>query len=421
MMAVLADGLDFLKAQSFGSIVSLFWFVLIFDVPRYTLSFAAAVLRRRPVDMAPERLRSLGRISVVIAGNNEADVIEACVRGLWEQTLPPDEIVVVSDGSTDAMTARLRDLKREGLIQRAHGTALRAGKAAAINLAERLCSGDIVVNVDCDCLFDRHALQRIVQPFADPGVGTVCGNILVSNHSKSLVAGFQAIEYLISISLGKAALDLVGQVSCASGAFSAFRRSALRAVGGLDAGGGEDLDVTLRLRRAGWATTFAADAICYTAVPDTLSTLTHQRFRWERDAVRLRYRKHSDVLNPFAAGFRPVELVHQFEFLFFNVIGAAALPFYVVWLFATYGDLAPAILLAAQAGLFVVDTVVFLMAAHATPQANGLALMPLVPGYSLFNGVVMRMIRLAAYLQEWVVDASYFDPYVPDKVHKVRE
>jgi hypothetical protein len=33
----------------------------------------------------------------------------------------------------------------------------------------------------------------------------------------------------------------------------------------------------------------------------------------------------------------------------------------------------------------------------------------------------MRMVRVAAYVQEWVFRASYRDPYVPKKVHLVRK
>ena len=51
---------------------------------------------------------------------------------------------------------------------------------------------------------------------------------------------------------------------------------------------------------------------------------------------------------------------------------------------------------------------------------KALALAPYVPGYSLFNGFVMRFVRLAAYLQEWIIEASYRDTYVPSKVHRVR-
>lgn len=416
-----SDGFGYIQALSLHGLVSMFWFVLIFELPRYTLSFiAAAFFSRQEPDPLAADLRPLGRISVIIAGHNEEKSIEGCVRCLWEQSLPPDEIVVVSDGSSDKMAAKIADLLRRGLISKGHCTGLRAGKAAASNLAERLADGDILINIDCDCSLDRHALKRLVQPFADPEIGAVSGNIAPRNAQITLISAFQAIEYLISISLGKKALDMIGQVSCASGAFSGFRREALRHVEGLDSGSGEDLDLTLRLRRAGWRVAFACDAICYTDVPATLPALMKQRFRWERDAVALRYRRHLDAMNPFSKAFKPSELFHELEFLLFNVVGALALPFYFIWLFSQYGDLAPAISLAALAGITVIDVTMFLVAGYATPKLSTCPLLPYVLGYSLFNGVFMRVVRLTAYLQEWVFKASYNDSYVPDKVHRVR-
>ncbi len=420
MLTMISDGLNYLQSQNVAGLIALFWFVLLFDVPRVVLAFVTAAFFAED-DYSEVDTATIGRITAVIAGHNEEDDIERCVRCLLEQSLPPDEIVVVSDGSTDGMKKKLADLLRRGLIQRAHGTDLRAGKAAAVNLAERLSSGEIIINVDCDCSFDRHALRNIVRPFLDPRVGAVSGNIILRNPFASVVCSFQAIEYLVSISLGKRALGVIDQVTCASGAFGAFRDRAMQDVGGLDAGGGEDLDVTLRMRRAGWKVAFAHDAVCYTDAPASLSAFVRQRFRWERDAIRLRYRKHVDFMNPFSNRFKASELIHEIEFLLFNVVAAAALPFYVIWLFATYGDLAPAILLGAQAVLLVVDLIMFALAAYVTPKARAVQLFPFVIGFSLFNGFFMRVIRSMAYLQEWVLRASYSDTYVPDKVHLVRQ
>jgi cellulose synthase/poly-beta-1,6-N-acetylglucosamine synthase-like glycosyltransferase len=101
-------------------------------------------------------------------------------------------------------------------------------------------------------------------------------------------------------------------------------------VGGLDAGGGEDLDMTMRMRKAGWSVRFAPDAICYTDVPETFKAFIRQRFRWERDAIRLRYRKHRDQVSPLSSKMQPLELVHQLEFLIFDVGAALAMPIYLV-------------------------------------------------------------------------------------------
>lgn len=413
-------GLDFLRDQGPVGFFSLFWLVLMFDVPRQLLAAIAALPIFAPRLLSTRRAQALGPVSVVIAGHNEEDAIIACIDSLLAQSLVPDEIIVVSDGSTDSTRAVTRALLRQGKIQGAHGTDLRAGKAAAVNLGIRQAHGAIVLNVDCDCSFDRHAVRNIVAPFADPEVGAVAGNIMVRNADTTLIAGFQAIEYLLGLSLGKRAQDLLGQVSCASGAFGAFRRDALQAVGGLDAGGGEDLDLTLRLRAEGYVVRFAAAAIGYTDVPATPQSLARQRFRWERDAVALRYRRHVATINPLSRSFDPGELYHELEFLVFNVVGAVALPVYILWLMAAYGDMAPAILIAAQLGTMAIDTIMLTIALMTLSVPGSARLFLLIPGYSLYNGVVMRMVRLVAYVEEWIFHASRADSYVPPKVNKVR-
>ena len=418
MLQTISDGMIYLTSQSGESLLRLFWFVAIFEFPRYTLSFlsVAALAFQTKAREAPYR----GKVSVLIAGHNEEDSIERCVRSLHEQSRPPDEIIVVSDGSTDRMPEKLRELQDAGLIREGHCTQVRSGKSAGVNLALARATGDIVVNVDCDCTFDRHAIRNILEPFVDPRVGAVSGNIVARNATHSLVTAFQAIEYLITISQGKQASDLTDQVSCVSGAFGAFRIQALRGIGGLDAGGGEDLDATLSLRKAGWRAVFAPESICYTDVPESLGVLVRQRFRWERDAVHLRYRKHRDLLNPFSSRFSIRELTHELDFLVFNLGSAVIFPFYIVWLIATFGELGIIILLAAQVGMMVLEFFVFCMAALVTPRVNALGLFPYVPGFSLFNGFVMRFVRLGAYLEEWIFEGSYRDTYVPQKVHRVR-
>ncbi|MEM8836699.1 MAG: glycosyltransferase [Pseudomonadota bacterium] len=418
MTSDFGQSVDYLLAQSIVSLIVLYWFVVIFEIPRYMLGFLLVlfVKRERSYD---ENADYQGTISVIIAGHNEEDAIERCVRALGEQSRRPDEIIVVSDGSVDQMPAKLRELLNEGLIDGAHSTELRGGKSAGSNMAARFATGDVIINIDCDCSFDRHAIRNVVRPFLDPEVVAVSGNILVRNPGVSLLTAFQAIEYLITISLGKQAVDRLDQVVCVSGAFGAFKRSVFEAAGGLDAGGGEDLDLTLRLRQRG-KVRFVEDALCYTDVPTTQQVLVKQRFRWERDAIRLRFRKHRHLLNPFSSQFKLSEAFHELEFLLFNVIGAAALPFYVVWLFSIYGSFALVIMLSAQLGLLVLDLITFLLAAGFTPKVRAMPLLPFLVGYSLYTGLYMRFVRLGAYLEEWIFSASYQDTYVPNKVHRVR-
>ncbi len=360
-------------------------------------------------------------MSVIVVGHNEAETIDRCVRSLRNQSFNGFEIIIICDGSSDTMSDVATRLVRQGLADRAFATSLRGGKSSGANLAIQDCRGDIIINVDCDCSYDRFAIERLVRAFDDPAVGGACGDIRLRNGDMSLFTRFQEIEYLMTISVGKQIVGAFDQVTCLSGAFGGFRREALEMVGAFDAGGGEDLDITLRLRDCGWRTAFVPKAVCYTDVPLNLSAFVRQRLRWERDSVRLRYRKHKALMLPTDRRFNLAEALHQWEFLLFCVIGAVAFPIYMVWLFATYGDMAIVILVAMQFGLLIVDAAMLALASAITKRPVFWRHVAYLPGFSLFTSYFMRFVRLWAYVEEWLFFGSTRDNYVPQKVRIIRK
>jgi cellulose synthase/poly-beta-1,6-N-acetylglucosamine synthase-like glycosyltransferase len=420
----LRDAIALLMELDMASAMPMFWYMIVFEVPRYTVGFAVVValaLTRRRRLVAGERAADVGRlkVSIVIGGHNEAGAMRACIKSLGEQTRHIDEIIVVDDGSTDGMRRVLRELRAHGLISRALCNQVRCGKVAACNLGMSIAKGDIVVNLDADCSYDRDAVELLVAPFADPRVGATCGNIGVRNSGASIVAALQAVEYLVSISLGKRLLELLGIVACASGAFSAFRREALLQVGILSSGSGEDLDITLRMRRSGWKIRFVADSWCLTDVPDTLAGLVRQRRRWDRDTFRIRLRRFRDAFNPGARRFNGLETAEQLDFVLFTLITTVSFPLYLLWLFYYYGTFAWTILLAVAIVYVALDLLSFLLANAVSRRripSDTLALLFYAPCFGAFNGYFMRFVRLYAYLEEFVFRNSYRDRYVPQRV-----
>lgn len=407
----------FLIGLSPIGIFSLFWFTVIFEVPRYLLGFIATVIAIPTWSGRPSRPPYPSpKVSILVVGHNEERSIERCVASLREQTYPNFEIVCVDDGSDDRTFPIMLRLEREGQIRRAVRCELRGGKPSAANLAARLATGDILVVVDCDCTFERRAIAELIAPFADPGVAAVSGNILIRNWQATIVTSLQAIEYLISISLGKTASDAFNQVTCVSGAFGAFRRDAWREIGGLDANSGEDFDITMRLRARGGRIVFARKAVCYTDAPETLMALAHQRNRWERDAFWIRFRKFRRTLAPPSGSIRWQETIHQVDFLIFNVACAAVFPLYIVTLLMTYGSFAFYILVAAGLGLYLLDGLSFAFAVWFTGKPEFWKLTPFLVIYGPFHSYVMRFIRLWAYLDEWIFSKSREDTYIPAKV-----
>lgn len=412
-----------LDSLPLAALVSMFAMVLLTDAPRYFLGIqttaAAFILRDR---QTYSRLAPLPPVSILLAGHNEQDAIEKCVRSLRGQTFNDFEIVCVDDGSSDATFSIMRRLQNEGLVQSIGRLQLRGGKASALNLAARMAHGQIYIVTDCDCSFEPDAIEELLRPLAaDLSVAAVSGNILVRNWRRSVTTAMQGIEYLISISLGKTFSGVLDQVVCASGAFGAFRREAWHKVGGMDIGGGEDLDFTIRLRLRGCKVVFATRSICYTDVPETAYALLRQRSRWERDSYWIRFRKYKRLFNPLSKNFVWSEAAHQLDFLLFTGLPTLIFPFYLGWMFAAYGALAFVLLGAVAVPLFVMDLACFIAAALVTNRPVYWRLLPFVPIYGLFSTYVMKPHRLYAYATEAIASLSLKDSYVPRKVNMLND
>lgn len=410
------DPTGLLFALDPANVFAMFWFVVLVEVPRYTIAFLVVVGRELAGPRSTPSSRTFTPlVSVLLAGHNERTGIGRCVRSLREQTWPRIEIVCVDDGSTDGMFRELRRLRAGGLVDVIASTRPRGGKSSALNLALRLSRGDLVITADCDSSFDRDAVERLIAPLAEPRVGAVAGNIAVRRAAGSALERLQTIEYLVGVGLGRRVLDMLGHLTCASGAFSAFRRATLTSLGGLDTGAGEDLDLTLRIRRAGWKVRFAADAWCRTEVPPTVPALVRQRLRWERDAVRLRLRKYGGTI-PSRRGVRSAERLQRAGFLITNVIPTISFPVYLLWLFHLYGPATPAVVALVTIVHAGLDAVAVLCALVVAGRSETARLLPWAPLYGPYQGYFLRGVRLAAYVQEWIFRRSYRDRYVPARV-----
>jgi cellulose synthase/poly-beta-1,6-N-acetylglucosamine synthase-like glycosyltransferase len=233
--------------------------VLIFDIPRYTLSLLSLTFFgvRGRSDRTPAGKVS---VSVIIPTFNGGSGLEPTIASLHRQTLRPVEIIVVDDGSTDETRAVAERARALGLVDIVicHGT--RCGRSAAINSAARFASGELLLTVDADTVFEPTAVARLAAAFSDPRVAGASCNISINNERDSLWTGLQSVEYLMSISAGRSILDVVDAIACLSGACSMYRRDIFLRQGGLDVGPGEDLEYSLRLRRLGHLIRFVPDA-----------------------------------------------------------------------------------------------------------------------------------------------------------------
>src|SRR5438132_6338784 len=84
-------------------------------------------------------------MSVVIPNYNHGHLIEDALAAISRQTMPPSEVVVVDDGSSDDSVARLQSLLARMPWLRLHRHGDNRGVNAACNTGLGLVSGDFVV------------------------------------------------------------------------------------------------------------------------------------------------------------------------------------------------------------------------------------------------------------------------------------
>jgi cellulose synthase/poly-beta-1,6-N-acetylglucosamine synthase-like glycosyltransferase len=260
-------------------------------------------------------------VTVLICARNERVVLPECLRALEAQTEPADEILVVDDGSTDAMTGWLAaeyGLAFAKLGASSLGTSPRrpdlrvlckpnSGKADSLNRGWKMARGEIIVTLDADTFLDPGALAAIRDGFLkDPDLG-IAGGVLTPVCQRTPWAGFfqffQTFEYARGF-LWRLTWMQYDMLLLISGAFAAYRRPILEAAGGFDtASWVEDYELTHRVYRdafdQGWRVTVKtlADARGTTDAPAGLRTFLNQRRRWFAGFIATHFKYHEMVAN----------------------------------------------------------------------------------------------------------------------------
>jgi len=283
---------------------------------------------RRARCVPPPPLPNQPLVSVLIAAYNEQPVIERTLRAVLASTYKPIEVIVVDDGSTDGTAEevghRFGHDPRVHLIRQSN-----RGKGAALNRALQIAQGELLICIDADTILAPDAIERLVAHFADPTVGAVAGNVRVGN-AEGVLPLWQMIEYTTSQNLDRRAGALLNAVFVVPGALGAWRKHAVRQVGGYETDTlAEDMDLTWRIRMAGWRIENEAHAHAYTEVPTTLRAFLKQRFRWSYGTLQCLW-KHRRAMFHFGwFGWFLLPSIWLFQVLFQLV--APFLDLQVVW------------------------------------------------------------------------------------------
>ena len=283
-------------------IIVLVILVAILALARFTVFMVGASIydvqqhfRRRDYSPCP-----LPTLSVVIPAYNEENTIAHSVSSVVNADYDREklQIIVIDDGSKDSTASVVSEHIRRGTWPNVYLVAqTNAGKAHALNNAlKNYATGEVIMCLDADSTIERDALLAAVRYFRDPKVIALVSNVRIRRNG-SLLSLIQYYEYVISRQM-KRALSVFNVEYIVGGLGSAFRKSALEAVGYYDTDTiVEDMDVTFKLLRLGnkkHRIVFGADVVCHTASVLTLRELLKQRYRWQYGHLQTLL-KHADL------------------------------------------------------------------------------------------------------------------------------
>jgi cellulose synthase/poly-beta-1,6-N-acetylglucosamine synthase-like glycosyltransferase len=218
---------------------------------------AAAWGRARPVSVSVEEGARPRLVTVGIAAHNAAANIEGRVANVLAQAVRFEvEVVVASDGSSDATTSLVNEIA--GTDGRVRLLDLpRVGQSAAQTAIFEQARGEIVVLTDAETRFQDGCLAALVAPFASNHVGCVTGILRWHYDARSDTAQHEGAYWRYE-QLVRGWESRAGWLSAGTGALLAVRRSLYRAA---PAHASLDQMLPLYSRAAGATVLVAADAV----------------------------------------------------------------------------------------------------------------------------------------------------------------
>lgn len=238
--------------------------------------------------------KSLCGLTVIVPAYNEAASIVDTVRSIQCQTVPPDEIIVVDDCSTDN-TGELASACGVTVLRPPTNTGTKAG---AQNLALARIRTEFVMAIDADTTLAPNAIELLMPAIADANTAAVCGFVL-PRHVKSVWERGRYIEYMFAFTFYKQVQDYYEKPLISSGCFSMYRTNILQAQGGWSTRTmAEDMDLTWSFHQAGYGVRFVPQALCYPIEPHNFHFMSKQLKRWSHgfvQNVRLHWKGILDV------------------------------------------------------------------------------------------------------------------------------
>ena len=270
-------------------------------------------------------------ISLIIPIYNSMDTLEQCIRSMDESDYPDERIrifLVNNQGQDDSFQVFCDCQQKYPQLQMQWLNA-KQGKSKALNMALFNSEGKYIIHIDSDGLLERSALRNMVYRFeADQTIECMTGVILTDPKQVQayppvlprILRKVEFMEYAQAFLAGRNYSAEVNAVYTLSGAFSAFRKSAVLKSQLYNTDTiCEDTQITFQMKylqktKVG----ICEDAIFFVDPIEDMDKLYTQRQRWQRGSLEVSHLFLKDKLKArnmlTNVGVRTLLYDHTFAF-----------------------------------------------------------------------------------------------------------
>ena len=313
--------------------------VLMETIPAFG-GFFLLLFRRAKAGRKMEKPKVYPEISIIIPVYNSAQTLYNCIRSIKLSTYDTHKIRIflVNNQGKDNSFEIFR--RCQLAFPELHMQWLNAqqGKSRALNLALYNSDGKYIINLDSDGILEPHALQNLVDKFeARQDLNCMTGAVLTEprlidqfeHFFPRLLRELEFMEYAQAFLAGRSYASELNKVYTLSGAFSAFRKSAILKSRMYNTNTiCEDTHITFQMRYLQKERVeICENALFYVDPIEGVNKLYTQRQRWQRGSLEVAKQFLNDK-NNFGRSFLDVNvhtLLYDHTFAFPRAIWYLAL------------------------------------------------------------------------------------------------
>ncbi len=302
--------------------------------------FFLLLIRRAKAGKQLVKPKVYPEISLIIPVYNSAQTLSACIRSIKNSTYDSEKIRIylVNNQGKDNSFEIYRECQRVFPELNMQWLNAEQGKSRALNLALYNSEGKYIINLDSDGVLEPHALTNLVDKFENrPDLNCMTGAVLTEprlilqfrDFFPRLFREIEFMEYAQAFLAGRSYASELNAVYTLSGAFSAFRKSAILKSRLYNTNTiCEDTHITFQMRYIQKERVeICENALFYVDPIEGVNKLYTQRQRWQRGSLEVA-RQFLDSHGNFGKSFMDVSvrtLLYDHTFAFPRAIWYLAL------------------------------------------------------------------------------------------------